>query len=308
MAVLYTSERARGEEWSSLFAARAPGIPFRIWPEIGDHAEIRYMISWIPPKGIFDQLPNLELLFSIGAGVDQLDLSEVPSDLPVVRMVEPGLVAGMVDYVAMSVLALHRDLPVYLAYQREKAWKPQPVVLAENRRVGVLGLGQLGQAACSRLVSLGFQVSAWSRSRRDVAGVCCFSGQSGMGAFLARCDILVCLLPLTDATRGILNRHLFEQLPRGASLVSVGRGGHLDQNALLEALECGQLSSAFLDVTTPEPLPGDSPLWSHPRVLITPHVASKPRAETAIDALVENIRRHGEGRPLIGLIDRQRGY
>lgn len=308
MAILYTSEPTRGAEWAQLIASKAPGLSFRIWPDVGDPADIRYMISWIPQEGIFERLPNLELLFSVGAGVDQLDLSKVPDHLPVVRMIEPGLVAGMLDYVAMTVLALHRDLVCYIAQQRQKVWKALPVQMAAKRRVGVLGLGMLGESACARLVLLGFQVSGWSRSRRQIEGVTCYAGPDEMDEFLAGSEILVCLLPLTEATHGILNAELFAKLPAGAGLVSSGRGGHLDQEALLAALEDGRISAAILDVTTPEPLPQDHPLWSHPRVLITPHIASKPQAETAVDALLENIRRHRAGEPVIGLIDRTRGY
>jgi len=308
MTILYTSDLARGTEWSRIFAQKAPDIPFQIWPDVGDPQAVRYLLSWIPPEGIFDKLPKLELLFSIGAGVDQLDLSKVPAHIPVIRMIEPGLVAGMVDYVSMAVLAVHRDLVLYIAQQRQRVWRHAKIVLAEDRRVGVLGLGMLGEAVCARLASLGFKVSGWSRSRRELPGISCFAGESEMDAFLANSEILVCLLPLTEATRGILNADLFSRIPVGASLISSGRGGHLDQEDLLEALESGQLSCAVLDVTTPEPLPDDHPLWTHPKVLMTPHVASKPQPESAMEVLIANIRRHEAGERPIGLIDRTRGY
>lgn len=308
MTILYISEPTRGAEWARLIAAKAPDIGFRIWPDVGNPEDIRYLSVWVPPEGIFDTLPNLEVLFSIGAGVDQFDLSQVPADLPVVRMVEPGLVAGMVDYIAMAVLALHRDLVPYVAQQKQKVWKGRSVMLAAQRRVGILGLGMLGEASAAALTGLGFPVAGWSRSRRRIEGVTCYAGEEEMDAFLAQSDILVCLLPLTDATRGILNAELFARLPRGAMLVSAGRGGHLDQEALIAALDEGQLSAAILDVTSPEPLPAEHPLWTHPGVLITPHIASKPQAETAVDALLENIQRHSAGEPLIGVVDRSRGY
>lgn len=308
MTILYTSEATRGAEWASVLARKAPDIPFRIWPDVGDPDEIHYLVSWIPPEGIFERIPKLEALFSIGAGVDQLDLAKVPAHVPVVRMVEPGLIAGMVDYVSMAVLAIHRDLVFYVGQQRQRVWQSKRVVLAQDRRVGVLGLGMLGEAVCERLVSLGFQTAGWSRTRRDIDGVRCFAGKEQMDAFLAGSDILVCLLPLTPATQDILDAGLFAKLPRGASLVSTGRGGHLNQDDLLAALDSEQLSCAILDVTIPEPLPAEHPLWAHPKILITPHVASKPQAETAMDALIENIRRHRAGQPMLGLVDRMRGY
>ena len=223
-------------------------------------------------------------------------------------MVESGIVDGMVEYVSMAVLGLHRDLIDYVAQQRDEVWKQIRVRPASTRRVGVLGLGMLGEASCRMLKNFGFQVAGWSRSRREIEGVSCFAGADELPDFLARTDILVCLLPLTDETRGMLDAELFAQLPHGAKLVNTGRGGHLDQDALLAALDSGQISAAVLDVTTPEPLTKGHPLWSHPRVLITPHIASMTQPETAVDVVLENLRRHHAGEPLIGLVDRKRGY
>lgn len=308
MTLLLKSDAARCLAWTRLLAEKAPELPFRTWPETGDAAEIRYLAAWIPPDDVMAQYPNLELLFSVGAGVDQLDLAKFPPELPIVRMIEPGLVDSMVEYVAMAVLALHRDLVPYIAQQREQSWKPYRIVPATERRVGVLGLGMLGEACARKLAGFGFPVAGWSRSRHAVDGVESFAGAAELPNFLARSDILICLLPLTDETRGILGAELFAGLPRGAMLVNAGRGGHLDQDALLAALDSGQLSAAVLDVAVPEPLPAGHRLWSHPRVLLTPHIASRSRDEAAVDAVLENLRRHRAGEPLVGLIDRRRGY
>lgn len=308
MTLLLKSDAARCLAWTRLLAEKAPELPFRTWPETGDPAEIRYLAAWIPPDDVMAQYPNLELLFSVGAGVDQLDLAKFPPELPIVRMIEPGLVDSMVEYVAMAVLALHRDLVPYIAQQREQSWKPYRIVPATERRVGVLGLGMLGEACARKLAGFGFPVAGWSRSRHAVDGVESFAGAAELPNFLARSDILICLLPLTDETRGILGAELFAGLPRGAMLVNAGRGGHLDQDALLAALDSGQLSAAVLDVAVPEPLPAGHRIWSHPRVLLTPHIASRSRDEAAVDAVLENLRRHRAGEPLVGLIDRRRGY
>jgi glyoxylate/hydroxypyruvate reductase A len=208
----------------------------------------------------------------------------------------------------MAVLALHRDLITCIAQQRREEWTPFRVRLASTRRVGILGLGLLGEAVCRKLSGFGFEVAGWSRSRRGIEGTVCYAGPAEMTEFLARTDILVCLLPLTDDTRGILGAELFGGLPRGARLVNAARGGHLDLNALLAPLDKGQISAAVLDVTDPEPLPPGHPLWSDPRVLLTPHVASMAQPETAVDVVLENLRRHRAGEPLLGLIDRSRGY
>jgi glyoxylate/hydroxypyruvate reductase A len=308
MTFLYKADPTRGIEWATLFASQAPDLPFRIWPDVGDPSAVRYLATWVPPDDFVSRFPNLEILFSVGAGVDQFDFASLPPTLPLVRMVEPGVVGGMVDYVTLAVLAFHRDLPTYMAQQRQKTWAPLRVHTPARRRVGVLGLGQLGQAVLARLTGMGFDCAGWSRSRRDVTGVACFAGEGELDAFLARTDYLVCLLPLTDETRGFLDTNLFARLPKGAVVINCGRGGHLVAEDLLAALESGQVSAAMLDVTDPEPLPPEHPFWEHPRIVLTPHVASMTQPETGVRAVLDNIRRHKAGEPLIGLVDTTRGY
>jgi glyoxylate/hydroxypyruvate reductase len=308
MSVLYKSDIERGRVWARIFAEAAPDIEFRVWPETGDLAAVEYLIAWQPPPELLTALANLKVLFSSGAGVDQLDLSTVPPDVPVVRMVEPGIVNGMVEYVTLSVLALHRNLIDYIRAQGAGAWQPIEVVSASARSVGVMGLGVLGQAVLERLGTFGYSRHGWNRSPKEIPGVTCYAGTETLERFLERCDILVCLLPLTAATHGILDRRLLATLPRGASLINVGRGGHLDSQALLEALDSGHLSAAILDVCEPEPLPQSHPFWSHPRILLTPHIASMTQPETAALVVLENIRRHGRREPLRDVIDRRKGY
>jgi glyoxylate/hydroxypyruvate reductase len=308
MSVLYKSDIARGRSWARIFAEQAPELEFHLWPETGDLAAVEYLIAWQPPPGFLATLPNLKVLFSSGAGVDHLDLSAVPSHVPVVRMVEPGIVNGMVEYVTMSVLALHRNLIDYLRAQALGAWQAIEVAPASARRVGVMGLGVLGQAVLERLGSFGYSRYGWNGSPKMIPGVACYSGEQTLEQFLGQCDILVCLLPLTESTRGVLNRRLFAALPRGASLINVARGGHLDSQALLEALDSGHLSAAILDVCEPEPLPPLHPFWTHPRILLTPHIASMTQPETAAVVLLDNIRRHRCGEPLRDVIDRSKGY
>jgi len=291
-----------------VFKRDAPDIDFRIWPDVGDPARVRFLAAWEPPTDIGTRFPKLEVLFSSGAGVDQFDLAALPHDLPIVRMVEPGIIRGMVEYVTHAVLDLHRDMPAYRRQQQQQSWQPLPLRTAGSRRVGVLGLGSLGLAVLAQLVSLGFACAGWSRSQHAVAGVDCHAGAEGLGAFLARTDMLVCLLPLTASTRGLLDAVLFAQLPRGAALIHVGRGPQLAAQDLLAALESGQLSEAILDVTDPEPLPSSDALWRHPRIQITPHIASMTQPASAAEVVIGNLRRFAAGEPLIGLVDRHRGY
>ncbi|MCP3459084.1 glyoxylate/hydroxypyruvate reductase A [Bradyrhizobium sp. CCGUVB23] len=308
MTVVYKANMVRGAEWARLFAERAPDLPFRLWPDIGDPTEVRYLVAWMPPDDIAKSFPNLELVFSVGAGVDQFDITKLPPHIPLVRMLEPGITERMLEYASMAVLALHRDLVHFIAQQREQVWRELPVTQTGERRVGVMGLGLLGQALLGRLKSFGFPLLGWNRSPRSIAGVTCFVGAGALPDFLGQTDILVCLLPLTSETRGILNANLFAHLPRGARLLNVGRGGHLVGADLIAALDSGVLSAAVLDVAEPEPLPAGHPFWSHPRILLTPHIASTTKPETAVEFVLDVIARHRRGEALPGRVDRDRGY
>jgi glyoxylate/hydroxypyruvate reductase A len=305
---VYKADPERGRRWAEVFRREAPEIDFRIWPGVGDPLHVQYLAAWEPPEDIGARFPNLKLLFSTGAGIDQFDLAALPRDLPVVRMIEPGIVGGMVEYVTHAVLDLHRDMPAYRRAQQRREWKALPVKTAGERRVGVLGLGSLGQAVLAQLVALGFDCAGWSRSQHAIDGVRCYAGDDGLAGFLERTEILVCLLPLTAETRGFLNGNLFARLPRGAALVHVGRGPQLVVPDLLSALDSGRIAEAVLDVTEPEPLPAEHPLWSHERVRITPHIASVTQPVTAARVVLENLRRFARGEALAGLVDRARGY
>jgi glyoxylate/hydroxypyruvate reductase A len=308
MALLYKGDPVRGSEWKALIAAKKPALPVHVWPETGDADAIHYLAVWEPPDDLAMRFPQTKIVFSLGAGIDQFDFSKLPSHIPLVRMLEPSITETMLEYVTLAVLALHRNLIDYIADKGAERWSPIRLAPAQTRRVGILGLGQLGEATFRKLAGFGFSMSGWGRSPRVIDGITCHAGRRALPSFLASCDILVGLLPLTEETRGILNAELFRQLPRGAALVNAGRGGHLKQDDLLSALHSGQLSAAFLDVTDPEPLPRGHPLWAHPRVIVTPHIASMTRPETAVDFVLETIERHKAGLPLRGVVDRNRGY
>jgi glyoxylate/hydroxypyruvate reductase len=308
MAILYRSDAPRAAAWARYFAEHAPDLDFRVWPEAGNLEEIEYLIAWQPPREFLAALPRLKVLFSSGAGVDHVDFSAVPAHIPIARMVEPGIINGMVEYVSLAVLALHRDFFDYVDAKAARRWHPLEVPPAFSRSIGVMGMGVLGRAVLERLSTYGFQLRGWNRSPRHMPGVQGFAGADQLQPFLAGCDVLVCLLPLTSATRGILNRQLFAMLPAQAALINVGRGPHLVDADLIEALDSGQLSRAILDVTDPEPLPPEHPLWAHPRVFLTPHVASMTQPESAAPILLENLRRHQRGEPLLNVIDRSSGY
>lgn len=304
---VYKADPQRGRQWADVFARDAPDVEFRLWPDVGDVADARFLAAWEPPTDLDTRWPNLQVLFSTGAGVDQFDLAALPPQLPVVRMIEPGIVHGMVEYVTHAVLDLHRDMPTYRRQQQRNEWQPLPVRTADQRRVGVLGLGSLGVAVLEKLVSFGFDCAGWSRSRHRVPAVHCHAGDE-LDTFLQRTEILVCLLPLTAATQRFLDAECLSHLPHGACLIHVGRGQQLVPADLLRALDEGRLAEAVLDVTDPEPLPADDALWRHPRVRITPHIASTTQPRTAARAVIDNLRRLARGERLLGLVDRARGY
>jgi glyoxylate/hydroxypyruvate reductase A len=308
MALLYKADPARAQHWQALFAEHAADIEWRAWPDIGNPEEVEYLAAWQAPDDLANLLPNLKVLFALSAGVDQLDLSRLPADLPVVRLLDPGITRGMCEYATWAVLTLHRDMLRYREQQTARCWQAHLLQPAQNQRMGVMGLGTQAQQILSTLAPFGFALSGWARSVHEIEGVRCFAGEAQLSAFLGRCDILLCVLPLTEQTEGILDRNLFALLPRGAALINMGRGGHLVEVDLLEALDSGQLSGAVLDVVREEPATADHPFWAHPQVVLTPHVAAMTQPASAFGVLLENIRRFERGERMVGEIDRNRGY
>jgi glyoxylate/hydroxypyruvate reductase A len=304
MAVLFLAPTESPSRWAAELRKHLPELDLRVWPDIGDPHDIEEALAWHPPAGVLGTLPNLGLVAALGAGVDHLFADPAfPLEVPVVRLVDPYMTAAMSEYVQLQVLRLHRHDIDYLAQQREEVWRERPQPNAAERRVGVLGLGNLGSDAAVRLRVTGFDVAGWSRRPRKLPGIQCHHGADGLAALLARSEILVCLLPLTPETAGILDRRLFAALPRGASLVNCGRGGHLVEADLVPALDGGQLSAAVLDVFQDEPLPPGHPFWRHPRIVVTPHAAAATHAPTAAAILAENLKRRRAGRPLLNRVD-----
>lgn len=308
MTLLYTSDPERGRTWRAIFAREAPDVTFVDPSDAYDPAAVRYLAAWNPSTDLIASLPFLDIVFSVGAGIDQFDMRRLPSHVRVVRMIEPGIAQGMVEYATMAVLALHRNLIDHGLAQREGRWSPIKLTPAGERRIGVMGLGNLGQAVLRALAQFGFPLSGWSRSRHAMDGITCFAGDAELPGFLSACDILICLLPLTRETCGILCRETLSHLPIGAGLVNVGRGQHLVEHDLLSLLDEGHISGSVLDVFDPEPLPAGHPFWAHPRIMMTPHVASMTRADSAARALIANIRRFEAGETMDGDITRDRGY
>jgi glyoxylate/hydroxypyruvate reductase A len=311
--LLLLTDLAPGEAaaWHTALARAMPDETIVPWtPHLGADrlAAIEIAIVANPPPGVLETLPALRWIQSLWAGVDKLLASALPDDVPVVRMIDPALGRAMAEAVAAIVLHLHRDFPRYAAQQQRGDWRQLPLVAAADRAVTILGLGEMGAAAASMLANLGFRVTGWSRSPRDLPGIRTHAGPAGLATALTGADILVNLLPLTPDTRGILGAATFAQLAPGAAIVNVGRGGHLVERDLLEALEAGRIGHAVLDVFETEPLPRDHPFWSHPKVTVLPHVTAPtnmPSAAAIVARAIAAYRRNGTIPPTV---DRGRGY
>jgi glyoxylate/hydroxypyruvate reductase A len=306
--VLFHSASNNGDRWRTALAEAMPELEFRLSSQPGDKGEIEYALVWKPPPGLLASLPRLKVIGSLGAGVDHILADPTLPDLPVVRLVDPHMVAAMSEYVVTQVLRLHRQDLVYAAQQRRGEWREPLQPNAEERRVGILGLGTMGTDAALKLRALGFDVAGWSRRPKEVAGVRSYAGKQGLAEMLAETHILVCLLPLTTDTEGILNARLFARLPKGAMLLNAGRGAHLVEEDLIPALDSGQLSGAVLDVFRQEPLPPGHPFWRDERIVVTPHIAATTNPKTAAYIVADTFRRARDGKPLLNVVDRAARY
>ena len=306
--ILYRGPAERGQYWQDLFAQHLPQVQWHIWPNVSNNTAIDMLVCWIPPRDYQQDYPNLKVLFSVGAGVDQLNIATVPKHVQVVRMLDPGIQQGMTEFVQMSVLNIHRDTLAYVNMNQQHQWQQLPGVSTVKRRVGIMGLGNLGQAAALGLQNLGFSVHGWSKNPKSLANMSCFYGNSQLETFLQQSDIVVCLLPLTDETRGIINQQTLSYLPKGASIINAGRGEHIVEQDLLDALNQQHLRYAILDVFVQEPLDAQHPFWQHPQIWVTPHIAAITQNDTAGQALLANVQRYLNKQHMQGLVDLNAGY
>lgn len=307
--LLYACAGVEDQAWLAGLSAAIPELEVRVWPQPGDRAQIDYVLAWNTPAGALAGLPNLRAIFSLGAGVEHL-LSDpdLPAGVPLVRMVDPALEAGMREFVTLRVLHYHRRIPELEVNQRRGVWEELYPKLPEDQRVGVLGLGALGGSCAAALAGLGLDVVGWSRSKKDIPGVRSVTGEAGFREVLEGSDILVSVLPWTPETNGILNAAAFALMPRGAYLINTGRGRHVVEADLLAALDSGHIAGASLDVFEVEPLPPASRFWKHPAVFVTPHCCAVTHPKSASRTIAAGIRRDREGLPLLNLVDLARGY
>jgi glyoxylate/hydroxypyruvate reductase len=300
--VLFASSIEPAERWLPLLERELPQDRILLEPR----ADIEVALVGAPPKGTFARLPRLRLVQSLWMGVENLLADpELPAGVPLARMVDPGMVAAMSETVIAHVLDWHRKFWSYRQRQAQKQWKRHRQYMAQDRTIGILGLGELGGDAAKKLLALGFKVCGWSRRPKTLGGVHC---STDLDEVLARSDAVVCLLPLTPQTRGVLNSAALAKMPKGGCLINVARGAHVVEADLLAALDAGHLARAYLDVFEAEPLPADSPLWAHPGIALTPHIAALTEPRTAVATIVENLARLRRGEAPLHLVDRAAGY
>jgi glyoxylate/hydroxypyruvate reductase len=308
MTILYAAEAEEAEAWIGRIREIDPSLDLATWPDWGDPDAVDFIIVGGRMPGDLSIFRNAKAIQSTWAGVNNLLRGRFPPGVPIARMVDQNLSVGMIEYLVYWTLdALRQGRELRLA-QREAKWLDMPLQWARNFPVGILGLGTLGVATAAKLVELGFPVRGWSRTAKEVLNVQAFHGAEQLADFLAPVKLLICLLPLTAETEGVLNTQLLSQLPDGAVLVNAGRGGHLNEADLIAALDSGRLAHAVLDVFREEPLPPDHVFWRRKDIVITPHIAAITRPGMGAADIVENYRRAMARQPLLNPVDPQRGY
>jgi len=309
MSVVIIRQDGKIEEWKLALQAAAPEVDFYSYLQDHPKDRIEAAMVWKHPQGIFKEYSSLRYIASFGAGVDfLLQDPEIPSDIKITRVVDPVLASDMSEYVIAALFSFLKNLTRYRSDKFKGIWNPAPYLRISDLTVGIMGLGALGSCLAKDLYRIGFKVVGWSRSEKNIDFMECFSGDKQRAEFLSKTNALVCLLPLTPETAHILNKELFRQLPRGAYIINVARGGHLVDEDLIDMMDRGHLAGACLDVYHQEPLPEMHPFWRHPKILMTPHVASVSDVQAVVPQLLENYYRFKKGEALINEVSTLRGY
>ena len=315
MNLLFCSAASNGAEWLAALTRALPAARVHACSHLPDQVglsprqDIDYALLWKPPPRLLRDLGSVKAIFNLGAGIDSLAGSEaLPPGVPVVRVEDAGMAEQMSEYVVHAVLRQFRELDSYAEAQRAGLWRPRARQEKRAFGVGILGIGVLGTAVAAALLPFGFPLAGWSRTRKNVVGVDSYAGSAELDAFLARCQVLVCLLPLTRETRGLLDRRALSQLPVGAHLVNVARGPLIVDDDLLALLDQGRLGGATLDVFQDEPLPVAHPFWHHPRISVTPHVSAVTLVEESVAQIAAKITRLEAGLPITGIVDPERDF
>jgi len=306
MKIYFCCTDFKAEPWLAALRAALPQAEVEVWAPGAPPGD--YAVVWAPPQAFLDEQPGLKALFNLGAGVDALTQLKVPPAIPLVRLDDAGMSVQMAEYVVHALIRHFREFDLYEQDVAQGKWSFRRPRLRQDFPVGIMGLGVLGQRVARAVQAFEFPVLGWSRSPKQVPGVRCYAGAAQFGEFLAETRVLVCLLPLTAETEGILNRQTLAQLRPGGYLINVARGGHLVEEDLIPLLDSGQLAGAALDVFRQEPLPAGHPFWRHPKIAVTPHTAARTLRDESVAQIAAKIARLERGESIAGIVDPSKGY
>ncbi|MHA6279600.1 2-hydroxyacid dehydrogenase [Salinimicrobium sp. CAU 1759] len=306
MSFLIVSSQRDPKDWVEALKAEAPDLDLEVYPEVKDPAKVEFVLSWKHPHGIYKDYPNLKVIASMGAGIDHIiEDPDIPEHIKITRVIDEQLTKDMSVFVLSLILDHLRNLSFHYC---SKEWNPKKYLRPEDVQVGIMGMGILGVGVAETLIRNHFNVTGWSRTKKEILGVTTFHGNEQLQEFLEDSRVLVNLLPLTSETKNILNKDLFQKLPEGAYVINVARGPHLVEEGLVEMIEKGHLSGAALDVFRKEPLPEDHPFWSNDKIKITPHIASVTLPKTVVPQILDNYHRMKEGKELENVVSREKEY
>ncbi|MFK7982274.1 MAG: 2-hydroxyacid dehydrogenase [Saprospiraceae bacterium] len=295
--------------WKKALQEKLPEVAINIVETNSAALTAEFLVCWKPKKDQLAAFSNLKVIQSLGAGVDHIfDTNKIKAPIKVVRIVDPNLMVDMWEYTLAATMNYLKDFPTYAQQAERQSWKQHQYKTIPTTTVSIMGLGKIGGYVAEQFAKIGFKVQGWSNSLKSMDGVKTFAGQSHLADFLKNTDVLINILPLTATTQGILNHQLLTQLPKGAHIINVGRGGHLMEKDLLPLVENGQLSGATLDVFQEEPLPKNHPFWAHPKIVVTPHIASLTNVQSAVNQVVENYQRMKKGVDLLNEVSPKKGY
>ncbi|MTI32972.1 2-hydroxyacid dehydrogenase [Xanthovirga aplysinae] len=309
MSILIISKQKNTKLLVNALRKKIRNTPIYVYPEDTPKEIVEYVLCWKAEKDILQNFPNLKAIQSLGAGVEHIfDTQNISQKIPVARIVDPQLSEDMWEFLLAITLNHIKNLPLYHSQQVKQEWQQHAYKTIKSTTVSILGLGKIGSFVAGNFGALGFPTQGWSTSKKEIKFVKSYFGESGLIKMLQNTDVLINLLPLTNSTKGILNKKNLIQLKKGAFLINVGRGAHLLEKDLLKLLDAGYLSAAALDVFNQEPLPPDHPFWKHPKIRITPHNASLTNIETALEQIVENYHRMKKNQPLLNQVSHKKGY
>lgn len=307
--VIICSDEKTTANWKNAINHQAPQMIVEVYPNDTEREKTQFILTFLPPKHVFENYPNLKVIASMAAGINHITKNQtIPKHISITKVNDPMHHGDMADFVLALTLSYLRRLPVYFHQKNQQIWQEHSYQRPEETTVGIMGIGAIGTAVGKGMLKNGFKVTGWSRSEKHIDHITTFHGDSQRIDFLKTADILVCTLPLTKATEDILNTEVFDNLPKGAYLINVGRGNQLVEADLLTAIDNGQLAGAALDVFHEEPLPKHHPFWKNEKIMITPHTAGSVRPESAVEKIISNYRAMKNGEKLVDVVDVGKGY